>query len=211
MHADTHAGRRNLYVLFKIMSCCSSSLLVLIKEGFPEEGASEQGFEGVHSPSTYWTEKWKHREVMKLVQGHTEGREKQGLNRTQDLGPKPTISSKCQVDPRAASKRKPGERLPARVWNPFARPSVFSQGEVGGPGLSTPQHHLFPVYLFILKSHPPTLLGAPNIPVSPQRGAKGTGTVKSCWIRQDGLMSQLRCPCHVSAVPYFMLEASLWA
>lgn len=148
---------------------------------------------------------------MKLVQDHTGGREKQGLHTTQDSGPKPTISSKHQVGPRAAGKRRPGERLPARVWNPFARPSVFSQGEVGGPGLPTPQHHLFPVYLFILKSHPPTLLGAPNIPVSPQRGAKGTGIVKPCWIRQDGLMPQLGCPCHVAAVPHFMLEASLWA
>lgn len=115
------------------------------------------------------------------------------------------------MGPRAAGKKKPGERLPARVWNPFARPSVFSQGEVGGPGLPTPQHHLFPVYLFILKSHPPTLLGAPNIPVSLQRGAKGTGIVKPCWIRQTGLMPQLGCPCHVAAVPHFMLEASLWA
>lgn len=156
------------------------------------------------------TEKWKHREVMKLVQGHTGGKEKQGLNRTQDSGPKPIISSKCQVCPQVAGKRKPGESLPARVWNPFARPSVFSQGKVGGPGLLTPQHHLFPVYLFILKSHPPTLLGAPNIPVSLQRGAKGTGTVRCCWIKQDGLMPQFRCPCHVAAVPYFMLEDSLW-
>lgn len=156
------------------------------------------------------TEKWKHREVMKLVQGHTGGKEKQGLNRTQDSGPKPIISSKCQVCPQVAGRRKPGESLPARVWNPFARPSVFSQGKVGGPGLLTPQHHLFPVYLFILKSHPPTLLGAPNIPVSLQRGAKGTGTVRCCWIKQDRLMPQFRCPCHVAAVPYFMLEDSLW-
>lgn len=135
---QTHTRCKNPYVPCEIMSCCSSNLLGLIKEGFPEEGASEQGFDGVHSPSTYWIEKWKHRVVMKLVQGHTGGREKQGLNRTQDSEPKPTISSKRQVGPRAAGKRKPGERLLARVWNPFARSSVFSQGEVGGPGLPTP-------------------------------------------------------------------------
>lgn len=75
---------------------------------------------------------------------------------------------------RNSRQREPGEGLPARVWNPFARPAVFSQGEVGGPGLPPPRHHLFPVYLFILKSHPATLLGAPNIPASLQRGAKGT-------------------------------------
>lgn len=133
---------------------------------------------------------------MKLVQGHTGGREKQGLDRTQPSGSQP-IPPKCQVGPRAAGKRGAGERLPARVWNPFARPAVFSQGEVRGPGLPPPQHHLLPVYLFILKSHPPALLGAPNIPASLQRWLRGR---RDCQTRKM-VGSGLKGSCPSMAAP----------
>lgn len=139
-HTHTHAHKRFKHpcppqaaeLLLQRSACINQGRLF-------RRGACEQELVSLGSPSTSWRD----REIEAQRSNETcsrthRRREKRRLARTQDSGPHLTISPKCQVGPGTAGKREPGEKLPARVWNPFARPAMFSQGEVGGPGLPPP-------------------------------------------------------------------------
>lgn len=129
--------------------------------------------------------KWRHTEIKCLAQGCT------GRREGNERGVEPrTRAPACHFSKGWARSRPADNRagLEKELLGPesgihLLRPAMFSQGKVGGLALPLPvpphhHHHLLPIYLFILKSHLPTLPGAPNKPASPQRGDGGErGTV----------------------------------
>lgn len=151
---------------------------------------------------TWQVQKWRQRGEMTCSRPHREKRRKRAASRTQ--GPSPLFLPSAVLGPSPAD-RTAGlgrELLGPESGIHLLRPSNVFPGTSGRPwpwpSLYPPPHHLLPVYLFILKSHLPTLPGAPNIPSTPaERGMRGREALSAPLARRSpGLRASWPCcPC----------------